>query len=133
MEKKTPGEICRTGFAERLRTIAAFEPYGRSATALSKAFNLRFPRMAITSHAARKWLIGEAIPTQAKLVALAEWLDVDPTWLRFGGSPGSSELSPSQKYSDRIEFDLRLLTPVERKVIRAALDAVFSARELMAK
>ncbi|MDQ1925082.1 hypothetical protein [Massilia pseudoviolaceinigra] len=130
MNKTTPGEISRSNFADRLRATAAFKPYSRSPVALSKAFNLRFPLMAITSHAARKWLIGEAIPTQEKLVALAEWLDVDPTWLRYGDSSGATRSSPLQKYSDRIEFDLRLLTESERKVIRAALDAVLAVRQL---
>jgi len=27
---------------------------------------------------------GESIPTQARLIAIARWLDVDPGWLRFG-------------------------------------------------
>ncbi|NIA00889.1 hypothetical protein [Massilia sp. CCM 8734] len=116
MNKMTPGEIFRSDFADRLRCISAFAPYSSSPTALSKAFNVRFPRMTITSHAARKWLIGEAIPTQEKLVALAEWFNVDPTWLRFGDSSGSSQSLPLQKNSDRIEFDLRLLTePIAKR------------------
>lgn len=133
MNKMTPGQVFRSSFGERLRCIEALAPYSNSPTALSKAFNIRFPRMAITSHAARKWLVGEAIPTQEKLVALAEWLGVDPAWLRFGDSSGSSKFASSENNSDGIEFDLRLLTPAERRVIRVALDAVFSARELMAK
>ncbi|NHZ81810.1 hypothetical protein F2P44_21390 [Massilia sp. CCM 8695] len=130
MKKTTCGEISRSNFADRLHNTAAFAPYRRSPTALSSAFNVRFPQMAITSHAARKWLLGEAIPTQERLVALAHWLDVDPTWLRFGDFSGSSQSLPLQKNSDRIEYDLRLLTESERKVIRAALDAIFAVRQL---
>lgn len=130
MDNKTPGEMSRLGFADRLRDIGAFAPYSRSPTVLATAFNLRFPGMAITSYAARKWLIGESIPTQEKLVALAEWLDVDPTWLRFGHSSGSSASPPMKKNPDRIEYDLRLLTESERKIVRAAIDAVLAARKL---
>lgn len=32
----------------------------------------------------RKWLLADAIPTQAQLVGLADWLGVSPQWLRFG-------------------------------------------------
>ena len=35
-------------------------------------------------HACRKWLLGEAIPTQEKLVVLADMLGVTAEWLRFG-------------------------------------------------
>lgn len=34
--------------------------------------------------AARKWLKGEAIPTQDKIHILARWIGVSPQWLRFG-------------------------------------------------
>ena len=38
----------------------------------------------VTPHAVRKWLIGEAIPTQEKILVLAKWLNVSAAWLRFG-------------------------------------------------
>lgn len=40
--------------------------------------------MAISQYAARKWLRGEAIPTQDKLVVLSRWLILSPQWLRYG-------------------------------------------------
>ncbi|ATQ78837.1 hypothetical protein CR152_11635 [Massilia violaceinigra] len=98
---------------------------------MARAFNIRFPHMTVTSHAARKWLMGEALPTQEKLVALAEWLEVEPTWLRFGNASSSESSASVQKSGDRIESDIRLLSEPERKIIRAALDAVFSARQIL--
>lgn len=38
----------------------------------------------VTVHAARKWLMGESIPTQGRLRVLADWLGVSSEWLRFG-------------------------------------------------
>ena len=35
-------------------------------------------------HTCRKWLVGEAIPTQEKLVVLALMLGVTSDWLRYG-------------------------------------------------
>jgi transcriptional regulator with XRE-family HTH domain len=55
-----------------------------SATELQRAFNAQNPELAISVHAARKWLMGEAMPTQARLRELAAALAVSPTWLRFG-------------------------------------------------
>lgn len=37
----------------------------------------------MTAQTLRKWLLAEAIPTQAKLISLVEWLAVSPQWLRF--------------------------------------------------
>jgi hypothetical protein len=61
------------------------------------AFNARNPKLAVSVHAARKWLMGESIPTQARLRELTAVLQVSPTWLRFGEAvavKGSKPLSP---------------------------------------
>ena len=55
-----------------------------SPTSLSEEFSARYPDMPVTQQAVRKWLNGEAIPTQARVQALALWLAVGPEWLRFG-------------------------------------------------
>lgn len=71
-------------FAQRLKIALENSQFPNdSATLLALEFNARYPNLAVTVHAARKWLAGEAIPTQAKLRALAEWLDVSAGWLRF--------------------------------------------------
>lgn len=87
---KTPApkssESERLAFSSRLIEILHTR-YGMtsSPTALLRQFNLHWPGDALTVHAVRKWLCGEAIPTQDKLRALADWLQVTPEWLRFGG------------------------------------------------
>jgi transcriptional regulator with XRE-family HTH domain len=65
----------------------------------------------VTVHAARKWLLGEAIPTQDKLQALAAWLGVEPNWLRFGVGSGEG-IAPAAKSMDPVT--LRLLSDYEQ-------------------
>jgi len=78
--------IEREDFSERLQQSLRNSDYSPdSPTQLAREFNVRFPGRPITVHAARKWLVGEAIPTQEKLRTLAQWLGVAAEWLRFGG------------------------------------------------
>jgi transcriptional regulator with XRE-family HTH domain len=82
--------IEREGFSERLQTALRNADYSPdSPTQLAREFNIRFEGRPITVHAARKWLVGEAIPTQEKLRTLAQWLGVPAEWLRFGGDNGN--------------------------------------------
>ncbi|HYD78520.1 MAG TPA: hypothetical protein VEC06_01830 [Paucimonas sp.] len=77
----------REDFSERLQQALRDADYSSdSPTQLAREFNIRFPGRPITVHAARKWLMGEAIPTQEKLRTLAQWLGVPAEWLRFGGA-----------------------------------------------
>jgi transcriptional regulator with XRE-family HTH domain len=76
----------RRDFSERLQqALRSADCAPDSPTQLAREFNLRFAGRVVTVHAARKWLVGEAIPTQEKLRALAQWLGVSAEWLRFGG------------------------------------------------
>ena len=72
-------------------------------------------------HAARKWLVGEAIPTQDKMRTLADWLVVPVDWLRFGGAEERVELRPgsAMKAEDlKLLADLQLLDERERHIVR---------------
>jgi len=55
-----------------------------SATLIAREFNLRYHGDAVSTQAVRKWLSGDALPTQDKIRALGLWLDVSAHWLRFG-------------------------------------------------
>lgn len=77
----------RANFSARLKDmLESVHGLPPSPTIVAREFNFRFVGKPITVHAARKWLVGEAIPTQDKLRALAEWLGVSVDWLRFGGA-----------------------------------------------
>jgi hypothetical protein len=82
----------RAGFSARLEQ--AFRKAGigtLSFTALAREFNSRHNEEPVTVHAVRKWMIGEAIPSQEKLVVLAHWLAINPQWLRYGVMPEQAQ------------------------------------------
>ena len=81
----------RLGFADRLSATLRQTGRSTSASALVVEFNARFsgPRVHLSS--CRKWLTGEAIPTQEKLVVLASMLGVTADWLRFGDATRAME------------------------------------------
>src|SRR5215210_4281989 len=83
--------IEREGFSERLQQALRTADYSPdSPTQLAREFNIRFEGRPITVHAARKWLVGEAIPTQEKLRTLAQWLGVGGSDTQAAGeAPGS--------------------------------------------
>jgi transcriptional regulator with XRE-family HTH domain len=89
-----PAELERTQFSERLAAALVARGMPASATALQRAFNGQDPQLAISVHAARKWVMGESIPTQARLRALAAVLGVSATWLRFGEEAAVSKNRP---------------------------------------
>ncbi len=71
-------------FSERLRKALEAAGVRPSPTVVANEFNLRHWGRSITPHTARNWLLGQALPTQDKLVVLADWLQVSPDELRFG-------------------------------------------------
>ena len=81
---KDPAELERTQFAKRVSAALLARGMPASPTELQRAFNARNLKLAVSVHSARKWLMVEAIPTQARLRELAAVLAVPPTWLRFG-------------------------------------------------
>jgi CheY-like chemotaxis protein len=82
----------RAKFRERLAKALQFAGYPHdSPTQLAREFNFRFSGRPVTIHAARKWLVGESIPTQDKLRILAQWLGVTAEWLRFGETDKSAD------------------------------------------
>lgn len=107
----------RESFSERLQQALKNAHYSPdSPTRLAREFNIRFEGRPITVHAARKWIVGEAIPTQEKLRTLANWLGVPAEWLRFGGSEiGAPSSDPSQAPAARFESaDVKLVADLQR-------------------
>ncbi|MES2538079.1 MAG: hypothetical protein V4632_19640 [Pseudomonadota bacterium] len=93
-----------------------------SPTELARDFNRRFAGRPITVHAARKWLVAEAIPTQDKMRTLSEWLLVPIEWLRFGGDERQSETSGTPGNLKPVDLkliaDLQLLDEHHRQIAR---------------
>lgn len=104
----------RASFSRRLRlSLQAAQYTPDSPTQVARNFNLRSKGRQVTVHAVRKWLVGEAIPTQEKLRTLAEWLAVPIEWLRFGS--GSCILVTAETKADKpvSSSELRLIADLQ--------------------
>jgi hypothetical protein len=116
----------RREFSARLKLALTNVTEGpASPTVLARNFNSRYPWQPITVHAARKWLLGEAIPTQDKLRVIAEWLAVSVMWLRYGEGEGAPVLDGPQSVESyglniadvKLLEDVRALKDYERRLV----------------
>lgn len=105
----------RESFSERLQQALKNAHYSPdSPTRLAREFNIRFEGRPITVHAARKWLVGEAIPTQEKLRMIAQWLGVPADWLRFGGAEHTAAGSDTNGSARFESADVKLIADLQR-------------------
>ena len=84
-----------------------------------RMFNQRHPGSPVTIHAVRKWLTGESIPSQDKLQTLADWLSVNPNWLRFGESSAADDMDALRPEELQYIANLRSLSGEERQRLTA--------------
>lgn len=126
-------------FAQRLRAAmqsAGLEP---RPVVLLNLFNAKYWGRSVSFQAVSRWLRGEAIPEQDKLLVLAEILRVEPEVLRFGVTvrhrvqEQRARWTDGVGYQDRETFDAFLrLPPQQRKLVREvilALVQVHAARK----
>jgi transcriptional regulator with XRE-family HTH domain len=103
-----------------------------SPAALARGFNRRYAGKPVSNYAARKWLLGEAIPGQDKLRVLAQWLGVANDWLRFGEGECSSPQDSGDK-AHEIDYDLMraisTLSPEHQTVVQELVRALRRAEE----
>ena len=113
------------------RLIAALEilDVRASPTTVQREYNIRSNQPPITSHAARKWLTGEAIPTQDRLQVLADWLSVSPSWLRFGedDTDGNKKARDMTAQEWRLVQGFRRLTDKQRAAFLTMVLAIPAA------
>jgi transcriptional regulator with XRE-family HTH domain len=108
----------RHQFSERLQQALRSAEYSPdSPTQLAREFNARFAGRPVTVHAARKWLMGESIPTQEKLRSLAKWLNVTAEWLRFGTASANNSNSSLNSSDAKIIASLRQLDEENRHLV----------------
>ena len=115
-------------FAQRLREAMTHAGYALRPVVLEREFNTRYWGRSVTLQAARRWLRGEAIPSQDKIQVLAEWLKIEPEVLRFGEAVRQSVQQHRQRwdegvgYLERETFDAFLQLPApQRKLIREVI------------
>ncbi|MGV3725500.1 transcriptional regulator [Hydrogenophaga sp.] len=124
-------------FAQRLRDAmeaAGLEP---RPGVLLNVFNAHYWGRSVSFQAASRWLRGEAIPAQDKLLVLAEVLKVEPEVLRFGQAVRHRVQEHRRRwdegagYQEREVFDTFLSLPApQRKLVR---EIVMALAEVHAK
>lgn len=120
-------ENTRQKFAARLRSTLEQAGYEAKPAVLEREFNLRYWGKPVTLHGVRRWLKGEALPTEDKLLVLAQWLRVDPRTLRFGEEVPEQirrqqQLYESVPHQEREAIEAFLtLSPARRRLIREVI------------
>jgi transcriptional regulator with XRE-family HTH domain len=117
-------------FSQRLRKAIEEAGYPVRPTILEREFNTRYWGRSVTVQAVRRWLRGEAIPSQEKLQVLAEWLKVEPHVLRFGEEAALSIRAKRKQWDEALDYQeretieqyLNLPAP-QRKTVREVISA----------
>ena len=111
-------------FAERLQAAmraAGLEP--RPAVLLN-LFNTHYWGRSVTFQAVSRWLRGESIPGQDKLIVLAEVLKVEPEVLRFGEAVRRKVQQLRQRWDEGVGY-------LERETFYAFLQLPAPQRKLL--
>jgi hypothetical protein len=120
----------RRFFSDRLNAalIAAHQP--TTPSAFTREFNLRADGSMVTVHGARKWLLGEAFPTQEKVHILARWLNINAAWLRYGDAQNDKSQRGAAPFpglsSENLVLirDVMSLPPAAQSVVRDLVDSL---------
>lgn len=126
-------DSARQAFADRLQQSLRRTGRTTSPGNLATEFNAHFDGKGVHAHSCRKWLQGESIPTQEKLVTLAYMLGVSPDWLRYGQETQQLERSHSQEFSTpelSLVADYRRLDDRDRKVVRNLVGLMLRTQHL---
>ena len=105
-------------------------------TRVAAEFNARFSGRGVGMHTCRKWLVGEAIPTQEKLVVLALMLGVTSDWLRYGDvapralTPhvASVAAQPYNRAELTLIVDFKQLASRDQALVQLLVGAMLKAR-----
>ena len=119
----------RLHFRDRLTAALRKADVPVRASTVAKEFNLRADGATVTTHAVRKWLGGESIPTHERLLVLANWLGVHASWLLYGDAENSdfstdrinSSLSTTELILVR---DFNRLPAAGQEILREILDVL---------
>jgi transcriptional regulator with XRE-family HTH domain len=114
----------KLAFSQRLQaamTQAGLEP--RPAVLL-ELFNRQYWGKSVTFQAVSRWLKGQAIPNQDKLMTLAKTLRIEPDVLRFGSTLKLSVQEDQDTWHRNINY-------LERETFAAFLDLSTEHRKLI--
>ena len=115
-------------FSHRLRDAMTAAGLAPRPGVLLTLFNTHYWGRSVSFQAVSRWLRGEAIPEQDKLLVLAGALNVQPEVLRFGAEIRQSIDQRNQRWDEgvgfleRETFDAFLQLPAaQRKIIREVI------------
>lgn len=121
-------------FSQRLRKAIENAGYTLRPIVLEREFNTRYWGRSVTVQAVRRWLRGEAIPSQEKLQVLADWLKIEPHVLRYGEQSVQKIRAKVQKWDDGIGYQERevfeaflALPAPQRKIVREVIQTFAKA------
>lgn len=124
----------KENFASRLQAAMQARGFEAKPAVLEKQFNLHFNGEPMTLHGVRRWLRGETLPSQDKLIALAQWLRIPPDELRYGAEIKNEIRQVRENwdnaisYHERETFEAFLALPAaQRKIIREVILAFKNA------
>ena len=115
-------------FAQRLRAALTAADVAVSPTAVQRKFNALTGDTPISVHAVRKWIVGEAIPTQRRIQALATWLAVSPNWLRFGERTAKDTIQAPSAAEHVLLRSFRRLSAREQEQLLALVQTMAGKR-----
>jgi hypothetical protein len=95
-----------------------------SPTIVQREYNRHSNQPPITSHAARKWLLGEAMPTHERIKVMADWLQVSASWLRFGEEMQDEHTKDLTSNEYRLIREYRRLSKLQQSRLLALIVAV---------
>lgn len=127
-------------FAQRLRAAMQAAGYEPKPAVLEREFNLRYMGKPMTLHGVRRWLLGESLPKQDKVLVLAEWLRIPPQQLRYGVEVEQRIQQQRARwdegigYQEREMFETFLALPApQRKIVREIIQTFAKAFPAEAK
>jgi predicted transcriptional regulator len=117
----------RASFSGRLKAALAARGHDSSPSKFVADFNLRADGLAVTVHAARKWLMGEAIPAQARLQVIAAWLGINAAWLRFGDAGNSMDVPQPAGFDEmdrQLVGDIGILSESNKRILKVLVKSM---------
>ncbi len=122
----------RIHFRDRLLAVLQRAKVPVRASTVAREFNLRADGATVTTHAVRKWLAGEAIPTHERVLILGNWLGVHASWLLYGDAEnGDFALSGSTTSLTSQDLmlvrDFHRLSPEGQRMLRDILDVLMKS------
>ena len=124
-------------FAKRLKDAMLALGLEPKPAVLERQFNLHYSGEPMTLHGVRRWLRGETLPSQDKLISLAEWLRIPPDELRYGAEIKTEIIQARERwdeaisYQEREVFEAFLSLPApQRKIVREVIIAFAKASKV---